>query len=477
MTRMLRRIKHYLIYALLCIQCCLISPGIQAASSLAAINIGYKDTFKVSDAYLTYKGYMYPLYEFLEIVYIPLPYLIHMGAVVEETETTLYLNTVTTPSTQPIEAIGTPEPYIYMNPKQLMIKQLMVETLVCNDIVYVPVHFLSGLWQMTVKDPLYLITDRLYEDAQYVTITDQSIINQTDYLLRMQMLVVLWDGSNTEDYQQTVVLEPHEHILKESLLYDKKEDQRALGWFVQEINGVPTDIPPEMIEGYHQTNVLAAYEEASKHYQSLVKVFRPTAIQAKMRYGTGKLQANDIVRILWAERNNYYVVHDSAAKEHLIPWNSLEIIGKDWYASSQATNEQIALFANLSSLTSDTPYLIWTDIARQRTYVLKWDINQWHVEKHFICATGKDRNPTPTGFFRLQYAIPYFGTDHGYRCKNALVFFRDYMYHSVLFDKTGKYIKKGQLGTQASSGCVRLSEADSAWLYKNVPIDTKVWIQ
>ena len=54
-----------------------------------------------------------------------------------------------------------------------------------------------------------------------------------------------------------------------------------------------------------------------------------------------------------------------------------------------------------------------------------------------------------------------------------------YMYHSILFDKSGKYIKSGQyeLGSKASHGCVRLSEKDSAWLYTHIPVNTTVWIR
>lgn len=51
------------------------------------------------------------------------------------------------------------------------------------------------------------------------------------------------------------------------------------------------------------------------------------------------------------------------------------------------------------------------------------------------------------------------------------------MYHSVLFDKSGTYVIKSQLGMQASSGCIRLSEKDSKWLYDYIPVGTTVWIQ
>ena len=75
--------------------------------------------------------------------------------------------------------------------------------------------------------------------------------------------------------------------------------------------------------------------------------------------------------------------------------------------------------------------------------------------------------------------MPYFGLEKNFRCKNALVFFRNYMYHSILFDKSGTYIKSGQydLGRRVSHGCIRLAEKDSAWLYQHIPVGTTVWIR
>ena len=111
--------------------------------------------------------------------------------------------------------------------------------------------------------------------------------------------------------------------------------------------------------------------------------------------------------------------------------------------------------------------------------MLKKQEERWQLEKRFICSTGKNINPTPQGIYEVQYTIPFIGMDKGYRCKNALVFYRDYMFHSILFDKTGTYIKSGQydLGRKVSHGCVRLSEEDSLWLYQHIPVGSTVWIR
>lgn len=133
---------------------------------------------------------------------------------------------------------------------------------------------------------------------------------------------------------------------------------------------------------------------------------------------------------------------------------------------------------NLKGMESATEYLVWTDLARQRTYVFKGKVGEWQLVKTLICSSGKNRSLTPRGTYKTLYQVPYFGEARGYRCKNGIVIYRDYMYHSILFDKTGKYPKESvyQLGQRRSHGCIRLSEPDSEWLYKTIPMDTTVWI-
>lgn len=132
------------------------------------------------------------------------------------------------------------------------------------------------------------------------------------------------------------------------------------------------------------------------------------------------------------------------------------------------------------NLSSDTPYLIWTDLQSQKTYIFENKNNQWHLLKHFICSTGKSSSPTPSGTYKLTKKVPYFGVEKGYRCKNAFGFIgTTYLYHSVMYDVTGTYVLEGNgnLGTPASAGCIRLSPENSLWLYNNMLPGTTVYIK
>ena len=104
---------------------------------------------------------------------------------------------------------------------------------------------------------------------------------------------------------------------------------------------------------------------------------------------------------------------------------------------------------------------------------------KWQIVKHFVCSSGKPSTPTPTGTYKLTRKVPSFGQNKGYCCKNAFGFIgTTYLYHSIIFDKTGTYLLegKGVLGKKASDGCIRLSPENSKWFYDHLISGSTVWI-
>lgn len=136
-------------------------------------------------------------------------------------------------------------------------------------------------------------------------------------------------------------------------------------------------------------------------------------------------------------------------------------------------------FINSQNLSSPTSYLVWTNTDEQQTYIFQGSMNQWSLLKTFVCSTGKNSTPTPKGKFALTYKVASFGQNKGYCCKYAFGFIgTSYLYHSILFDKTGTYLleNKGVLGRKASDGCIRFSEANAKWFYDNMQAKTTVFI-
>ncbi|WP_159446798.1 L,D-transpeptidase [Carboxydocella sp. ULO1] len=97
-----------------------------------------------------------------------------------------------------------------------------------------------------------------------------------------------------------------------------------------------------------------------------------------------------------------------------------------------------------------------------------------------ICSTGAPGTPTPVGDFRIQGKGPMFVTDYGVSAKYYSAFNGDYLFHSILFDRTGKRLisrSVQMLGRPASHGCIRLNLYDAKWLQEKVPRGTPVKIR
>lgn len=136
-------------------------------------------------------------------------------------------------------------------------------------------------------------------------------------------------------------------------------------------------------------------------------------------------------------------------------------------------------FINSKNLSSPTQYLVWTNIAEQKTYIFTGSQNNWSLLKCFICSTGRDHTPTPTGTYALTYKVSSFGQSKGYCCKYAFGFIgTTYLYHSIIYDKTGTYLLEGHgvLGKKASQGCIRFSPENAKWFYDHLISKTTVYI-
>lgn len=211
--------------------------------------------------------------------------------------------------------------------------------------------------------------------------------------------------------------------------------------------------------------------------QNLDAVFPPYIIKGKMKYATNGFKAGQEVTIKMAEDGTSYYLETSNGLV-VVPWNSVSLYKDSPVEEKRATNEQIEIYINSLEFTSKTKHLVWTDLHRQRTYIFEFKNGKWVLFKDLLCSSGKNITPTPRGTYQLTAYVPYFGVDKGYMCKNAVQFMGDYLYHSIIYDKTGTYLLEGWgvLGERASQGCVRFAPDDSEWFYKTMKLGTTVYI-
>lgn len=127
------------------------------------------------------------------------------------------------------------------------------------------------------------------------------------------------------------------------------------------------------------------------------------------------------------------------------------------------------------TMAKDNPYYIKINKGTNVVTVYKSDGTPY---KAFVCSTGK---ATPTGTFYTSQKLRWhvlMGPSYGQYCTRIT---GSILFHSVWYYRNGDKASQStaeynKLGTTASHGCVRLTVADSKWIYDNCPIRTKVII-
>jgi hypothetical protein len=209
----------------------------------------------------------------------------------------------------------------------------------------------------------------------------------------------------------------------------------------------------------------------------LLYFFPPYRQTGLLLSDSGALPAGLKVEIRRVESGESAVVF-ADGEEYTVPWEAVTATLPATPPLPAVTDEQIALAANAMGLQSETPYLLWTDLWRLSTYLLVRDnAGAWKHLATLPCATGSISHPTPLGLYRVNYHEMFLGKENAYLCYYTLQFHEDYLYHSILYDWSGKRELDGRLGVRSSLGCIRHSLTDSRFLYETVPDGTAVLIR
>lgn len=128
----------------------------------------------------------------------------------------------------------------------------------------------------------------------------------------------------------------------------------------------------------------------------------------------------------------------------------------------------------VKTITPTGPYNIYVNKSKQRVYVF----NGQTIVKEFICSTGKDETPTPSGRFLTGSKGAFFYASDSSICYFWTRINNNYLFHSAIYDLNGYPIESeyDKLGSKASHGCIRLPKDDAKWIQDNVPYGTLVTI-
>ncbi len=424
---------------------------------------------------LLYQGKVYPVYQLYETTYVTLETLEAMGATLTLGEKETFICLEKGAEAHPLPPLSFAPEIASFSQRTIYIGNVKTYSLTWQGHTLVPVVALKALWEIKEAGGIYHVGPRYTSWESLYELRESGFKSLVDYPLYVELQELYWDGKVFVKKQiPPFIVEAHQTYTGEP--FRKIGDGHLVHYYVRRLNGV--DIESEQ-SYYGQDNEkffkTCCYLSRRRYLEEL---FKPYHVKGTLKYNIGSFKEGESVVIWRTEKRQYYVVLDQQSKKYVLPWDSLRIEGDVGTYGGKPTDLEIEDYVTIKAIESETPYLIWTDLRRQRTYILKKEKGNWKLQKRFICSSGKNNSPTPGGLFKVEYSIPYLGMDKGYQCKNAMVFFRDYMYHSILFDREGKYVIRGlyELGYRASHGCIRLSEADSAWIYKYVPLGTTVWI-
>lgn len=160
---------------------------------------------------------------------------------------------------------------------------------------------------------------------------------------------------------------------------------------------------------------------------------------------------------------------------------TVQITGKGNYTGTIQRKFKIAgqteygMYKKAQKNSSKTKYLILVNTSAHRVGIYKGSKNNWSEIKYWKCANGAPATPTPKGTFEVVNRGTSFGKNKGYTAWYWTRFYKNFLFHSVLYQQgSATKLRDGRLGLAASHGCVRLAKDNSHWIYKNIPKKTKV---
>ncbi|MEI3503320.1 MAG: L,D-transpeptidase [Anaerovoracaceae bacterium] len=160
---------------------------------------------------------------------------------------------------------------------------------------------------------------------------------------------------------------------------------------------------------------------------------------------------------------------------------TVTITGKGNYTGTIKRKFKIAgeteygMYKKAQGISSKTKYLILVNTSAHRVGIYKGSKNNWSEIKYWKCANGAPATPTPKGTFEVVNRGTSFGKNKGYTAWYWTRFYKNFLFHSVLYQQgSATKLRDGRLGLAASHGCVRLAKDNSHWIYKNIPKKTKV---
>ena len=144
----------------------------------------------------------------------------------------------------------------------------------------------------------------------------------------------------------------------------------------------------------------------------------------------------------------------------------------------RATPKRATLVRHYESYTLPARYRVGkaldVSIANQRLTV--WQDGK--LVRRLVISTGKPGYETPLGDWHIIYkAVNGWSRKYQVVMPWMMQFHNGYTIHQLAHERGSTYLfGRGELGTPASHGCVRVRDGDAEWLWHWTPAGTPLWI-
>lgn len=219
----------------------------------------------------------------------------------------------------------------------------------------------------------------------------------------------------------------------------------------------------------------------------MYEMIQPVDIEATVRYWTETYADKSLSRsngslpkgaqVVYTDHSGTYAASIWIPEEQRlcwVPYSSITVSDKNYTIYEDFSDTDKELFVNAKGYESQTDYLVWVNLERQRVNVFTGSKGNWDLVRVSTCASGANITPTPAGEYT--YCALGNGWYHAtYYVKPVLYInlSRGIALHSILFNPNGT-VQDGTQGTPASHGCVRMPLEEVQWLADYLPINTKV---
>ena len=131
------------------------------------------------------------------------------------------------------------------------------------------------------------------------------------------------------------------------------------------------------------------------------------------------------------------------------------------------------MIARAQGYASSTDTLVLVDTTDHWVGVFRGSQGNWRLDRRMRCSTGAPRTPTVTGNFTVGIR-GYSFNGSNYTCYYYTQFYKDYLFHSIVYHIGTFRVLDGRIGYSVSAGCVRLQIDNAKWIHDTVPTESTV---